>query len=197
MLSEQFLPIFQAFDASVSLVCRRQPCQDVFLQFGTAIAFQNSGDTQQGKEHEVMESVGFLLSVKRRRYDSFQSLESWLPLLIAAVVLIVLIWAILKFLSKMHEDVDPAEADREMLQALRDLRREGDLTEDEFRSIRGKLSNRLNTLPTADQPAEKTRGKSAENAAESSPQSLVNKLSPEPKNTELISDSKEESVQPE
>ena len=121
MLSEQFLPIFQAFDASVSLVCRRQPCQDVFLQFGTAIASQNSGDTQQSKEHEVMESVGFLLSVKRRRYDPFQSLESWLPLLIAAVVLIVLIWAILKFLSKMHEDVDPAEADREMLQALREF----------------------------------------------------------------------------
>jgi hypothetical protein len=144
-----------------------------------------------------MESGGFLLSVRPRRYDPFQSLDSWLPLLIAAVILILLIWAILKFLSKMHEDVDPAEADREMLQALRDLRREGDLTEDEFRSIRGKLSNRLNTLLTADQPAEKNRGKSAENAAESSPQSLVNKLSPELKNTELISDSKEESVQPE
>ncbi|MFN5896199.1 MAG: hypothetical protein ACK48Y_01650, partial [Planctomyces sp.] len=85
-----------------------------------------------------MNFIEFLLLAQRRRYDPFQTLWSWLPLLIAAVVLVLLIWAILRILSKMNEDVDPAEADREMLQALRDLRREGDLSEDEFRSIRGK-----------------------------------------------------------
>jgi uncharacterized membrane protein len=93
-------------------------------------------------EFVVMNFIEFLLLAQRRRYDPFQTLWSWLPLLIAAVVLVLLIWAILRILSKMNEDVDPAEADREMLQALRDLRREGDLSEDEFRSIRGKRNQR-------------------------------------------------------
>ena len=68
---------------------------------------------------------------------------SWLPLLIAAACLIVVVWAIVRLASRVNEDVDPAEADREMLQALNDLRREGDLTEDEFRSIKGQITGRL------------------------------------------------------
>jgi hypothetical protein len=68
---------------------------------------------------------------------------SWLPLLIAAASLIVVVWAIVHVVSRVNEDVDPAEADREMLLALNDLRREGDLTEDEFRSIKGQITGRL------------------------------------------------------
>jgi hypothetical protein len=68
---------------------------------------------------------------------------SWLPLLIAAACLIVVVWAIVRLVSRVNEDVDPAEADREMLLALNDLRREGDLTEDEFRSIKGQITGRL------------------------------------------------------
>lgn len=59
--------------------------------------------------------------------------------------MVVVIWAIIRLVSRVNEDVDPAEADREMLQALNDLRREGDLTEDEFRSIKGQITGRLNT----------------------------------------------------
>lgn len=70
---------------------------------------------------------------------------SWLPLLIAAACVVVVVWTIVRLVSRVNEDVDPAEADREMLQALNDLRREGDLTEDEFRSIKGQITGRLQT----------------------------------------------------
>lgn len=144
-----------------------------------------------------MNSVDFLLLAQRRRYDPLQSLSAWAPLLIAAIILILLIWAILHFLSKMNEDVDPADADRQMLQALRDLRREGDLSEDEFRSIRGKLATRLNTLQSGELAPEKSLEKSAENAAGQVPKPLVNKGSTVSENTELNRPVKEESVQPE
>lgn len=68
---------------------------------------------------------------------------SWLPLLIAGACLIVVVWVIVRLISRVNEDVDPAETDREMLLALNDLRREGDLTEDEFRSIKGQITGRL------------------------------------------------------
>ncbi|MFO1002037.1 MAG: hypothetical protein U0936_17015 [Planctomycetaceae bacterium] len=71
---------------------------------------------------------------------------SWLPLLIAAACVVVVVWAVVRLVSRVNEDVDPAEADREMLQALNDLRREGDLTEDEFRSIKGQITGRLHTV---------------------------------------------------
>lgn len=70
---------------------------------------------------------------------------SWISFLIAASCLVVVIWIIVRLVSRVNEDVDPAEADREMLQALNDLRRGGDLTDDEFRLIKGQITNRLNT----------------------------------------------------
>jgi hypothetical protein len=68
---------------------------------------------------------------------------SWWQLLFAAAGVVVVIWSILRLAARVNEDVDPAEADREMLEALNDLRREGDLTEDEFRSIKGQITGRL------------------------------------------------------
>lgn len=69
---------------------------------------------------------------------------SWWQLLVAAASLVVVIWAVLRLAARVNEDVDPAEADREMLQRLNDLRREGDLSEDEFRSIKSQIVGRLN-----------------------------------------------------
>ncbi len=86
---------------------------------------------------------------------------SWAPLLIAAACLIVVVWAIVRLVSRVNEDVDPAEADREMLLALNDLRREGDLTEDEFRSIKGQITGRLQVTWRD----KKTQGTSAKTAA--------------------------------
>ena len=60
-----------------------------------------------------------------------------------AVVLTILIWIIVRLVTGATEDVDPAEADREMLDAVNELRAQGDLSEDEFRSIKGRLVTRL------------------------------------------------------
>jgi hypothetical protein len=79
---------------------------------------------------------------------------NWLWMLLAGAGLVVVIWGILRFVSRMNEDVDPAEADKEMLLALHDLRREGDLTEDEFRSIKGQILGRLSTSLNADAKSE-------------------------------------------
>ncbi len=86
---------------------------------------------------------------------------SWLPLLISGACVVVVVWTIVRLISRVNEDVDPAEADREMLQALNDLRREGDLTEDEFRSIKGQITGRLQ----ATWSDKKTPGTSAKTAA--------------------------------
>ena len=83
---------------------------------------------------------------------------SWLELLGAAACLVVVIWAILRFVSRVNEDVDPAEADKQMLQALIDLRREGQVSEDEFRSIKGQIVGRLNTQWTDTPKAKKPAG---------------------------------------
>ena len=69
---------------------------------------------------------------------------NWWQFLIAAVCLVVLIWSIVRFVSRVHEDVDPAETDQDMLSTISELRREGDLTEDEYRSIKRQLMGRMN-----------------------------------------------------
>ena len=83
---------------------------------------------------------------------------NWWQFLFAAVCLVVLIWSIVRFVSRVHEDVDPAETDQDMLNTISELRREGDLSEDEYRSIKSQLMGRMNnaisskpksTLPTA------------------------------------------------
>lgn len=70
---------------------------------------------------------------------------TWWQFLFAAACLIVLIWSIVRFVSRVHEDVDPAESDQEMLKAISELRRQGDLTEDEYRSIKGQILARMST----------------------------------------------------
>ena len=70
---------------------------------------------------------------------------NWWQFLFAAACLVVLIWSIVRFISRVHEDVDPAESDQDMLNAISELRREGDLTEDEYRSIKSQLMGRMST----------------------------------------------------
>ena len=103
---------------------------------------------------------------------------SWVPLLIGAACVVVVVWAIVRLVSRVNEDVDPAEADREMLLALNDLRREGDLTEDEFRSIKGQITGRLHSTWSD----KKTQGTSAKTAA-STTSSKVDSFSSETDST--------------
>ena len=68
---------------------------------------------------------------------------NWWQFLFAAVCLVVLVWSIVRFISRVHEDVDPAETDQDMLNTISELRREGDLSEDEYRSIKSQLMGRM------------------------------------------------------
>jgi hypothetical protein len=79
------------------------------------------------------------------QWDKLLQLQDpgWWHMAVAAVVVIVVIWVIVRLIARVNEDVDPADADREMLDAIHDLRSEGDLSEDEFRSIKGQLISRL------------------------------------------------------
>ncbi len=69
--------------------------------------------------------------------------DSWSVFTVVLVALIVFIWRIARLVSQVTEDSDPAETDRQMLTAISDLRRKGDLSPEEFRSIKSQLVERL------------------------------------------------------
>jgi hypothetical protein len=55
-------------------------------------------------------------------------------------------WLVLRIRSRYRDNEDPAAVEHQMLMQLRDLRRQGDLSEDEYRSIKGRLIERLDGL---------------------------------------------------
>lgn len=59
------------------------------------------------------------------------------------VALGVAAWLIYRLRTWYGEDADRAEGDQELLAHLRDLKREGDVSEEEFRSIKGRLTERM------------------------------------------------------
>ncbi len=76
---------------------------------------------------------------------------NWWQFLFTAACLVVLIWSIVRFVSRAHEDVDPAETDQDMLNTISELRREGDLSEDEYRSIKSQLMGRMSNANSGKQ----------------------------------------------
>lgn len=88
-------------------------------------------------------------------------LYSWVGFLFAAIGLVVLVWWVVRLVARVNEDTDPAEADREMLLALSELHQEGDLTPEEYRSIKSQLMGRLRAKDhhfSASQNAAKSAG---------------------------------------
>lgn len=69
--------------------------------------------------------------------------ESWLGFAVVLIALIIFIWLIGRLVTRVTEDSDPAETDRQMLTAVNDLHRKGDLSQEEFRSIKSQLVDRL------------------------------------------------------
>ena len=69
--------------------------------------------------------------------------ESWLVFTVVLIVLIIVIALIARLVTRATEDSDPAETDRQMLTAINDLHRKGDLSQKEFRSIKSQLVDRL------------------------------------------------------
>ncbi len=62
-----------------------------------------------------------------------------LNLAVLAVAITVLIWLIFRIRMLFREDKDPTAFRNEMLLQFRDLHRQGDLSEEEYRSIKGQL----------------------------------------------------------
>ena len=90
---------------------------------------------------------------------------TWWQFLFAAACLVFLIWQIARFISRVHEDVDPAESDQEMLNAISELRREGDLTEDEYRSIKRQLMGRMSSALSSKLKATQSKTRAGEPVA--------------------------------
>ncbi|MEQ9408377.1 MAG: hypothetical protein RIK87_11650 [Fuerstiella sp.] len=69
--------------------------------------------------------------------------DSWWFCAVVLALLMIFIWAIARLTTSATEDIDPAEIDREMLTAVNELRSRGELTQEEFRSIKSHLVRRL------------------------------------------------------
>lgn len=61
--------------------------------------------------------------------------------LILAILLMT--WLVLQIRAWFTGGDDPAESDHQLLASIRDLKRQGDLTEEEYRSIKSRLVTRL------------------------------------------------------
>ena len=59
------------------------------------------------------------------------------------ILIAVSIALTLRIRQRFHGNDDPAEVDHQMLLQIKELRREGDLTDEEFRSIKGRLVERI------------------------------------------------------
>lgn len=74
----------------------------------------------------------------------------WLKFIGAFVLLGAMIWLIVRIREWLWDDEGPADADEGLLLQFNDLRREGGLTEQEYRSIRSQLVARIDGSPRAE-----------------------------------------------
>ena len=82
------------------------------------------------------------------------TLWEWLVLV---VVLIVLVRLVMWIKASLREDDDPSSIDHQMLVEITELQRQGEITETEYRSIKGRLVDRLkikDELPTQESKSE-------------------------------------------
>lgn len=77
------------------------------------------------------------------------SLIEWIVLLVS---IIVLSWLIVRIRSRFREDEGPTAQDHELLLQFRDLHRQGDLTDGEFRSIKSRIMERTDGSQDGEQP---------------------------------------------
>lgn len=94
---------------------------------------------------------------RRREFDPLEWLSGFGPAVAAGVGLVMAGWIAVRWASRAIEQADPGESDRQMLQAIEELKRGGDLSEGEFRLIKGRLAGRLSNLA----PLPNTAGKTA------------------------------------
>lgn len=69
--------------------------------------------------------------------------DNWWFFAVVLIVLIFFIWMVARLTATATDDTDPAEIDRQMLTAVSELRSRGEITQEEFRSIKSRLVVRL------------------------------------------------------
>jgi len=79
--------------------------------------------------------------------------DNWWFLGFVLFVLIVCIWLVARLVPTASDDIDPAEIHRQMLTTVRELHSQGELTPEEYRSIKGHLVERLALQPASSDPA--------------------------------------------
>ena len=94
----------------------------------------------------------FLWNLFSGSTDDLLEICAYVVALIAVIV--VLIWVIVRVRSRYRDDDDPAATDRSMLLGLGDLHRGGDLSDEEYRSIKKRLVKRIESSMSADSQAE-------------------------------------------
>lgn len=99
--------------------------------------------------------------------------DSWWFFAVVLFVLIFFIWLVARVTAAATNDTDPAAVDRQMLTAVSELRSRGELTQEEFRSIKSRLVVRLSDetrsndsvdLSTQDHRQKESKGRPASRA---------------------------------
>ncbi len=70
-------------------------------------------------------------------------IDNWWFCGVVLVVLMIVIWVVARLITAATEDIDPAEMDRQMLTSVTELKSRGELSTEEYRSIKGRLVERL------------------------------------------------------
>ena len=67
----------------------------------------------------------------------------WARFAAGLIAVVILSWAIFKLVAHVRGIEDPAAAEQLMLTQIGDLHREGDLSQEEYRSIKSRLVDRI------------------------------------------------------
>ena len=69
--------------------------------------------------------------------------EEWAKFAVGLIVIGFLFWLVVRMSGQLRGDATPSASDQFLLTQFRELRQEGDLSEEEYRSIKGRLVDRL------------------------------------------------------
>jgi len=129
---------------------------------------------------------------RRQEFDLLNWLWGFGPAAAAGVGVVVAGWLAVRWASRAIEQPDPSESDQQMLQAIEELKQGGELSEVEFRLIKGQLAGRLSNLA----PLARTTGKTANPAGNVRGRHRMDLNQAAPTTGNVCRESEAESVQP-
>ena len=80
--------------------------------------------------------------------------EEWAIFAVGFILIVGLVWFVFHMSARLREDDGPAVSDQYLLTQFRELRREGDLSEEEYRSIKGSLVQSITDKADEVKPAD-------------------------------------------